>query len=130
VIYFGILLDSEARLVDALGEAKVGQARCDDVERRLVGRRICEKRQQFCDFKVAPGPAVAKEQGNGVWAGAALVHEVDVKAAEGVDGDGRLEVRQAIELGFVTAPIVTGLPVRDQPLELAERRAIFLVVGE
>ena len=51
-----VLVASEPGLLRRLREAKVGQAGRDDVEARVVGRRLGQQREELPHFQEMPGP--------------------------------------------------------------------------
>lgn len=51
-----VLGKSKASLPDLLGEAEIGQRRCDEVKGLLSLARLREQRQDLGGFQEAPGP--------------------------------------------------------------------------
>jgi len=62
-----------------------------------------------------------EQQRDGVFVGARLVQEMHIHGIEAVNIDGSAVVWQAIELCFRLLPVVPGLPVLDQSLDVCKR---------
>lgn len=103
---FRVLGDAETLLLDALGEAEIGDRWRYDVECGLAIFRVREQWEDFGDLEEAPGPyglyqlysfvsrenkgqitAVHEEQRDCCFLGARLVQEMDVEIIEAFDGD-------------------------------------------
>src|SRR5215218_3990714 len=113
-----------ARLGGRTGETEPRKGRDDHVER--VGRvpavsvRVGERTDEAKVLNHRVRPAVGEDQRRGVGLGGADVQEVDVLA---VDGSG--ELRVGVQLRFPFAPVVAGLPVLNQVLDVVERYAVL-----
>lgn len=134
----GVLLEAEAALARAGGEAKVGEGGGDDMEvRGLLGRGvgafaagvsggIGEEGQDLGDFEKVTGPAMDEEERNSILlVGGALVQKVYVQGLETGNLDHRVVVGQLVDLGFLFTPVKTVLPVRREPLDVRQRGAII-----
>lgn len=120
----GVLGDREAALRDAAREAKIGQRRHHDVERRTSLFSPAQRPDELGPLEEAAGPAVHEDERDGARPGAALVDKVHVDAAEAVDGDGRRVLREpVVERRLGAAPVERPRPVGRQPLHVGEGHA-------
>src|ERR687893_1809252 len=113
-----------ARLGGRPGEGESRKGRDDHVERvgrvPAVGVRVGERVDEAEVLHHRVGPAVGEDQRRGVGLGGADVQEVDVLTV-----DLGSELRVGVQPRFPCSPVVAGLPVLDQVLDVVERDAVL-----
>ncbi len=74
---------------------------------------------------------MAEQERDGIRLLAPLVHEVDLEGVlVAVDGDGRGELQQLVQLGLGLPPVVLVPPDPGEPLDVVERCAVPRAVGD
>jgi hypothetical protein len=83
-----------------------------------------EATQKLDNFDVAPGPAMAEQQWNGIGRLRGLMEVVDVQVNKAIDLDLLVEVRECIEPRLCSSPVVLCLPYFGKALDFTERCAV------
>lgn len=98
------------------------------MERRLAVASF-EQREHFGHFEETARPAVDKQQWNGRFDIADLMHKMHVDVTKPLNVDGRLELgNRVVDALFVCAPVEFGLPMFDETLNVRPKtRGSFLV---
>ena len=91
-------------------EGEAGQRRDDDIEGVLgiaaMRSRVGQRHDDVLEVPERPGPSVVQDNGNGLGSLAAHMNEMDRHAV-----DLCAELREAVDLRFLRAPVETVLPV-------------------
>lgn len=123
MVGFRILLEAKACLLDALTPSKVRQRWNNNMEGHAIAA-LFKCGQYLGCFEITTGPAMAKEQRNGVGRIRSLMKEVDIQLTKAVNMNAFVEVWKLIELLLLSPPIVLLLPVFGETLYIGERSAI------
>ena len=120
---------SEAARRRNLREAVARQRGRDDRERvgrvAAVRRRVGQQRQDLADLVERARPAVREDQRQRVGPDTLLVHEVDVVVLDAVGADRLRELRHAVQVGLLHAPVEAGPPVFAEFLHVGEVGAVL-----
>lgn len=114
----------EAIVVGGGREAEIQEGRSDNVECGLRGIvRINEARQDLGDFKKVSGPAMEKEEWNGIGVAGPCVDEVDIvgfRVGAWVGKSGGKLWKGGVKGVLSRAPGVGGLPVVEDTFDVRE----------
>ena len=118
-----VLLEAESFLFHTLAPPVVWKARRDHVERNAI-RTLLQRGKQFRNFDIGSRPAVDEQERDGIWRLGLLVHVVDVKVMKAISFNAFTKIGEFVELGLLSPPVESVLPVLGQALDVCEWRTV------